>query len=120
MADEAQPKKIWYRGWWYKLPILIVAVVVGLSALVDLGGGGGSITTCEGLGPQIVKLSKEKATPFNPAILKLYEIATVPNTGDRFLNCTAKAKMDRGADRQIAFYASRDADGDEFIGYGSK
>lgn len=120
MADEVKPKKKWHKGWWYKLPILVVGVILVLYGVVGVGGGGGSLTTCEGLGPQIVKLSKEKATPFNPAILKLYEITAVPNIGDRFLNCTARAKMARGAERQIAFYATRDADGDEFIRYESK
>ena len=119
MADDAQPKKKWYRGWWYKLPLLIAGVAV-LFGVLDDDGGYSTASTCEGLAPQIIELSEDKATPFNPAILKLYQITTVSNTGDRFLNCTAQAKLDRGNDRPITFYATRDADGDEFIGYGTQ
>ena len=93
MADK---QRRWYKSWWFRIPCGIVGLILLASVLTQETGTSLEDATCEELAPQIIDLSKKKTGPFNPSILKLYEIKTIPNTGERFLNCSAKAKMARG------------------------
>ena len=96
--------------------VIVVVVVLGV-----LGGGSQPIETCEDLAPRIIELSKEKRGPFNPQILKLYDIKKndTQNT-NRPIDCIATAKTDRSDDVVVSFYLEEDADGDRFIGYNTK
>lgn len=77
-----------------------------------------SIKTCKDLSPRIIKLSKENQNPFASKILKMYEIReSAYKDGAKILNCTARAKWDRGGESIVNFHLEKDKDGDYFIGY---
>ena len=95
----------------------LIGLIVVL-VLVFGGGGEGVPKTCEELAPRIVDLSTEKKGPLRPVILKLYQVETVPPSGDRVLNCRAEGLLDTGAENvRVNFALKRDAEGEHFIGY---
>ena len=117
MVSEATPekKKRWFRGWWWKLPTILLA---GIEIILVFGSQEGSMKTCSDLSPDIISLSKKQNSPFARKILKLYDIKEQKVSGKRILNCTAMAKLNRGdRDRTIDFYIEQDADGDRFYGF---
>ena len=111
--SESKPRKKWYRGWWWKLPVILIVLVVGAVLLSE----GGSVDTCESLGKSVIQLSKKQQGPLSREILKLYDITTLEASGQRVLNCTATAKLNRGEDQTVSFYLEEDSDGDLFQGY---
>ena len=84
-----------------------------------------SPTNCEELAPQIVQMTIEQEDEGSPGIFKLYNIVAwdsvftvVPKGTTRVLYCIAQMRDDTGDFSRIDFYLDRDADGEEFIGWG--
>lgn len=76
------------------------------------------IETCEELEPYIMKLSDEDQNPFQPKILKMYNIQKSEHKNtNKILVCTAKVKWNRGEDSNIKFHLEKDDEGQYFYGY---
>lgn len=116
MAIE-QPKKRWYRSWWFRVPIFLVGLVLlGNVLLKEFGGG--PIETCDALVAHIIELREDDNNPLKPKLLKLYGVqASQAPDGARMLDCEATAKLSSGDDSKVSFYMTKDSDGDTFIGY---
>ena len=76
------------------------------------------VKTCEELKPYIVKLSEENSNPFQPKILKMYDIQKSEHKdANEILVCTAKVKWNRGESSNIKFHLEKDDEGQYFYGY---
>ena len=85
--------------------------------------------SCEDLVDGAIELSEDPESPTG-RILKLYDVQPLDpdsriakalderKSPDELLifECGARARLAKGGDEDIAFYLSRDKDGDEFIG----
>lgn len=72
---------------------------------------------CELLAERIKRNSKERYQgTLGTWVLKIYDIREMHNSSARF-ECSGTAKLSKGGERDIIFYAEEDGDGDRFTGW---
>lgn len=119
MSSE-KPKKKWYKRWWFRAPLLLIALLLlGQIILKDFGGKEiFAIDTCDKLSPQIIELSEKDRNPLKPKILKIYEIKARTPRETHELECSGTAKLSSATDQPLIFYLTKpDKDGEAFVGY---
>ncbi len=104
----------WSRHRWVAIigvMVFISPIVLGCTESYELP------SRCDDLEGQVISLSEDNASPFTPAILKLYNVQRVESTEGRYLECTGDALTSWGEEERIRFYTWQDADNDWFVGY---